>query len=48
MQKCNKFKNIVTVHVKKSTYRIYFLCMSKREAKKLMTTSNLIDKKGVL
>ena len=47
MQKCNKFKNIAIVHVKKSAYRIYFLYMSKREAKKLMTNSNLIDKKGV-
>ena len=26
----------------------FFLYMSKREAKKLMTNSNLIDKKGVL
>ena len=48
MQKCNKFKNIAIVHVKKSTYRIYFLCMSKHEAKTLMTNSNLIDKKGAL
>ena len=48
MQKCNKFRNIAIVHVKKSTYRIYFLYMSEREAKKLMANSNLIDKKGVL
>ena len=48
MQKCNKFKNIAIVHVKRSVYRIYFLHMSKREAKKLITNSNLIDKKGVL
>ena len=47
MQKSNDFKNIAIVHVKKSAYRIYFLYMSKREAKKLMTNSNLIDKKGV-
>ena len=33
MQKSNKFKNIAIVHVKKSVCRIYFLCMSKREAK---------------
>ena len=26
----------------------FFLSMSKREAKKLMTNSNLIDRKGVL
>ena len=48
MQKSNNLKNIAIVHVKKSVYRIYFLYMSKREAKKLMTNSNLIDKKGVL
>ena len=29
-------------------YRIYFLYISKREAKQLITNSNLIDKKGVL
>ena len=49
MQKCNKFKNISVVHVKKSVYRIYFLYMSKREAKKKKKqNSNLIDKKVVL
>ena len=48
MQKCNKLKNITIVPVKVSVYRICFLFMSKREAKKLMTNSNLIDKKGVL
>ena len=48
MQKCNKLKNIAIVHVKESVYRIFFLYMSKREAKKIMTNSNLIDKKGVL
>ena len=41
-------KILLFVHVKKSAYRIYFLYMSKREAKKIMTNSNLIDKKGVL
>ena len=48
MQKCNKLKNIAIVRVKKSVYRICFLYTSKREAKKLMTYSNLIDKKGIL
>ena len=48
MEKCNKLKNIAIVCVKKSVYRICFLYMSKREAKKLMTNSNLIDKKGIL
>ena len=48
VQKSNKLKNIVFVHVKKSVHRIHFLYMSKREAKNLMTNSNLIGKKGVL
>ena len=48
MQKANDFKNIAIVYVKKSACRIYFLYMSKREAKKLMNNSNLIDKKGIL
>ena len=45
MQKSIDFKNIAIVRFKKSVYRIYFLHMSKHEAKKLMTNSNLIDKK---
>ena len=48
MQKSNNLKNIAIVHVKKSVYIIYFLYMSKRKAKILITNSNLIDKKGVL
>ena len=48
VQKCYKLKSIAIIHVKKSVYRIYFLYMSKREAKKLMTNSNLTNKKGVL
>ena len=48
MKKSNNFKNIAIVHVKKSAYRIYFLGMTKHEAKKLMKNSNLIDKKGFL
>ena len=48
IQKSNNFKNIAIVHVKKSVYRIYFPYMSKREAKKLMTKSNLIKRKGAL
>ena len=34
MQKSNNFKNITIVHIKKIVYRVYFLYMSKREAKK--------------
>ena len=48
MQKCNKLKNIAIVHVKENVYRICFLFMSKREAKKIMTNASFIDKKGVL
>ena len=44
----NDFKDIATIHVKKGAYRIYFLYMSKREAKKIMTNSNLSNKHGVL
>ena len=48
MQKSTDFKNIAIVHVKKIVYRIYFLCLSKHEAKKLMINSNLINKIGIL
>ena len=48
LQKSINFKNIAIVHIKKSAYRIYLLYMSKREAKKLMTNSNLINKEGDL
>ena len=45
-QKSRDFKNITIVHINKNTYRIYFLCMSKREAKKLIKKFDLIDKTG--
>ena len=48
MQKCNKLKNIAIIRIKKSVYRICFLFISKREARKLMANSNVIDKKGFL
>ena len=48
MQEPIDLKNIAIVHIKKSACRIYFLDMTKREAKKLMANSNLTDKKGVL
>ena len=47
-QKCNELKNIAITRIKKSVYRICFLFMSKREAKKLMANSNVINKKGFL
>ena len=37
MQKSIHIKKIAVAHIKKSAYRIYFLCVSQREAKKLMT-----------
>ena len=46
-QKSISFKNIAIVHVEKTAYRIYFLDIGKREAKKLIYNSNLIDKKGI-
>ena len=60
MHKCNKPKDIVIVPnvinlkilllfmLKKVYTEFFFLYMSKRETKKLMTNSNLIDKKGIL
>ena len=48
MQRFIHFKNIAIFHVRESTYRIYFMYMSKRETKKLMANSNLTDKKGIL
>ena len=46
-QKCNKIKNIAIIHIKESVYIICVMYTNKREARKLMTNSNLIDKKGV-
>ena len=47
-EKSIDFKNIAIVHIKRNAYRIYFLCMSKRKAKKIMTNSNLVDKMKIL
>ena len=47
-QKYIDFKNIAKVHIKKNAYRIYFLCTSKRKAKKIMTNSNFVDKMKIL
>ena len=47
-QKCNKLKNIAIVLIKESVYRICFRYMSKREAKKIVASSNVTDKKGFL
>ena len=47
-QKSIDFKNIAIAHIKNNAYRIYFPYMSKLEAKKLMTNSNLVDKMVIL
>ena len=47
-QKCNELKNIAIVLIKESVYRICFRYMSKREAKKIVASSNVTDKKGFL
>ena len=47
-QKCNKLTNIAIICIKKTVYKICFLFMNKREARKLVANSNVIDKKGFL
>ena len=46
MHKSVDFKNIATVYVKESAYRIHFWYMSKYKPISLMTNSNLIEKNG--
>ena len=54
IQKSIDFKNIDIVYIKGNAYRTHFWHMSKHKRKRkrkaisLMTSSNLIDKKGVL
>ena len=47
---CDSYYNMMqkSIYFNKNAYRIQFWCMSKRKAIRLMTNSNLIDKKGVL
>ena len=45
-QKSIDFKNIAIVHIKKNTYRIYFSCMNKHKAKKLIKKFDQINKTG--
>ena len=45
-QKSKDFKNIAIVHIKKTAYRIYFSCLNKHKAKKLIKKFDLIDKTG--
>ena len=46
VQRSTNFKNIATVLIKKSAYRIYFKDISTHKAKKLMNTFDLIGKTG--
>ena len=42
------FNDVAIVCVKGSAYRIIFWYMSKNDAINVMTSSNLVDKKGIL
>ena len=46
VQKSTDFKDIATIHVKKTAYRVYFKDISKHKAKKLMNKFNLVGKTG--
>ena len=46
VQRSTDFQNIAIVHFKTSAYRIYFPCMSKHEAQKLIKKYDLIDQTG--
>ena len=48
MQKAMGFNNIAIVYIKENAYRIHFWYVSKDDAIKLMTGSNLVDKRGAL
>ena len=48
MQKTMGFDNITIVYIKENAYRIHFWYMSKDDAVSIMTSSNLVDKRGVL
>ena len=46
VQRSTDFQNIAIVHFKTSAYRIYFPCMSKHEAQKLIEKYDVIDQTG--
>ena len=48
MQKAMSFNNVAIVYVKGNAYIIHFWYMSKDDAINIMTSSNLVDKRGVL
>ena len=45
MQNAMSFNDIAIVYVKRSAYRIHFWYMSKDDAIRIMSGSNLVDKK---
>ena len=47
-QKAMSFNDVAIIYVKGSAYRIHLWCMSKNDGISLTSSSNLIDKKGVL
>ena len=48
MQKTMSFNNVAIAYVKGSAYKINFWYMSKDDAIKIISNSNLTDKMGVL
>ena len=48
MQIAMDFNNIAIVYTKENAYRIHFWYMSKDDAIKIMTGSNLVYKRGFL
>ena len=48
MQKAMGFNSIAIVYIKENAYRIHFRYMSKDDAIKTMTGSNLVYKRDVL
>ena len=48
MQKAMGFNNIAIVYIKENAYRIHFWYMSKDDAIKTITGSNLVYKRDVL
>ena len=46
LNKTTNLKHVALIHIKKSTYRIYFPYINKHKAKKLIKNFDLIDKTG--
>ena len=48
IQKAMGFNNIAIVYIEKNAYTIHFWYMSKDDAINIMTSPNLVDKRGAL